>query len=80
MEPETPLERIKKAIEGRPPHAYAPVRASDVLAVAATVPLGQHTPGIAAVALGAKNARPDLPEVFQVAGDLKQLVDAAPAG
>lgn len=79
MEPETPIERIKKAIDGRPPHAYAQVRPSDVLAVAATVPLGKSTPAIEAVTFGAKNARPDLPEVHQVAGHLKELVDAAQA-
>ena len=82
---DTPRGRIAAAIEGKPAKAYAKVVAADVVAVGNSIE--DHTTVTAALTAGAGAAiservaatDPESIEVFQIAGQLAQLLEVAGA-
>lgn len=73
-------DAIRESIKDKPRKAYAAVKAFDVVTLAASIPVDKRTPTIDALAKGAAAANekndPDL-EVYQIAGQLAGLVEAA---
>ena len=74
----TEADTIRRAIAGRTPGSgqYAGVRAGDVVAVASAIPPAAHTKVTRSLLQGAAGAAEDA-EVYQVADQLAQLLDAA---
>jgi hypothetical protein len=83
-EQNTPAVRIAAAIAGKKPKALANVFATDVVALADSVPEAERGQVVTDLALGARAAiegahNPQGLQVLQQAGDLSQLLEAAGA-
>lgn len=82
---DTARGRLTAAVTGKPKMAYARVRAADVIEVGAALPKPSQT--TAALVKGAEGAIAERVaagadvseiEVFQIAGQVQELLDAAP--
>ena len=79
---ETPRERVTRAVRGKPARSLVEVRAGDVVALAGEIPDRDHTLLTSALRDGAAQAvrespAPDAVTVYQTAGQLAQLLEAA---